>query len=120
LTTDVSGSSYAFGEAFETWIIQECYRLNEYFKKDFRLSYLRTQADVEIDLIMERPGRPDLLVEIKSGDFIREDDVRSLARLAADWDRPYEAQLWSQDVQEKTILGVKCLPWRNGLQQTFM
>jgi predicted AAA+ superfamily ATPase len=120
LTTDVNGSSYAFGEAFETWIIQECYRLNEYFKRDFRLSYLRTQADVEIDLIMERPGRPDLLVEIKSSDFIREDDVKSLARLATAWDRPYDVQLWSQDTQEKTILGVKCLPWRNGLEQTFM
>ena len=50
LGVELSSQSYAFGEAFETWVVQECFRLNEYKKKDFRLSYLRTQSDVEVDL----------------------------------------------------------------------
>ncbi len=119
LRVDLNQKSYAFGEAFETWIVQEVHRMNEYFKKDFRLSYLRTQSDVEVDLILERPGQPDLLVEIKSGDFMREDDAKSMARISADWDRKHEVQVWSQDRHPKTILGVECLYWEDGLKRAF-
>ncbi|PWU12623.1 MAG: ATPase [Bdellovibrio sp.] len=119
LTVDLNPKSYAFGEAFESWIVQECHRFNEYFKMDFRISYLRTQSYVEVDLIFERPGKPDLLVEIKSSDFVTEDDVRSLARIANDWDRKCQAQLWSQDLREKMILDVQCLHWQQGLQKAF-
>ncbi len=119
LSVDLNSSSYAFGEAFETWVVQECFRLNEYFKRDFRLSYLRTQSDVEIDLILERPGQPDLLVEIKSTGFLREEDVKSISKIANAWDRPCQSQVWSQDPSSKTILGVECLSWRIGLRDAF-
>jgi uncharacterized protein len=119
LTMDLPPKTFAFGDAFETWIIQECFRLNEYFKKDFRLSYLRTQSNVEIDLIIERPGQPDLLVEIKSADLIQEQDVKSLVGVSKDWDKECQTQLWSIDKQEKTIQGVECLPWKKGLGNLF-
>lgn len=119
LSIDLNSSSYAFGDAFETWVIQECFRLNEYFKRDFRLSYLRTQSDVEIDLILERPGQSDLLVEIKSSEFIRDDDVKSISKIAGAWDRPCQSQVWSQDPNSKTILGVACLDWKIALGKTF-
>lgn len=119
LSMDLRANTYSFGEAFETWIVQECFRMNEYFKKDFRLSYLRTQSHVEVDIVVERPGRPDLLIEIKSKDSIREDDVKSLAGVAKDWDRERQAQIWSRDEQEKTILGVDCLPWHKALENLF-
>lgn len=119
LRLGVEPGTYAYGEALETWILQECIRLNEYGKCDFRFSYLRTQADVEVDLIIERPGRADLLVEIKSAAQIRDDDTRSLARVADDWDRPREAQIWSLDPREKMIGKVRCLSWREGLSRLF-
>lgn len=119
LSVELVPQSYAFGEAFETWIVQECFRLNEYFKKDFRLSYLRTQFNVEVDVIIERPGLPDVLVEIKSSELISEHDVKSLASVSKDWDRPYSAQVWSRDPQEKKILEVECLPWEKALRNLF-
>lgn len=119
LRVELNPKSYAFGEAFETWIVQEIHRYNEYFRKDFKLSYLRTQANVEVDLIVERPGQKDLLIEIKSSNFIREEDVKPIARIAADWDRDSEAQVLSLDDHDKSILGVKCLPWYNGLRSVF-
>jgi predicted AAA+ superfamily ATPase len=119
LSTELSPKTFAYGEAFETWIVQECFRLNEYFKKDFRLSYLRTQSDVEIDLVFERPGQPDLLVEIKSGTFMQEQDVKSISAVSKDWDQAAESQVWSQDPQEKTILGVSRLPWKTALKNLF-
>ncbi|MCM2281416.1 MAG: AAA family ATPase [Bdellovibrionaceae bacterium] len=119
LRLGVEPGTYAYGEAFESWIIQECVRLNEYGKCDFRFSYLRTQADVEVDLIVARPGSPDLLVEIKSNTLIREDDTRSITRIAEDWDRPVEAQVWSLDSREKMIGSITCLPWQAGLSRLF-
>lgn len=119
LTVQMEARSYAYGEAFETWIVQECFRLNEYGRHDFKLSYLRTQADVEVDLIFERPGKKDLLVEIKSTSRLQEQDASSLARIAADWDRPCEAQVWSLDPREKNIGTIACLPWRAGLDGAF-
>lgn len=59
-------STSAFGEAFEHWIIIELYKEANYQRKDWKFSYLRTKDDVEIDLIIERPGDVPILIEIKS------------------------------------------------------
>src|SRR5262249_44098039 len=56
----------AYGNAFEHFIIAECIRLAEYHRHHYRFSYIRTQEDVEIDLVVERPGKPLLCIEIKS------------------------------------------------------
>ncbi len=119
LGVDMNPQSHAFGEAFETWVVQECFRLNEYKKKDFRLSYLRTQSDVEVDLVIERPGQPDLLIEIKSSSLIKQADTKSILNISTAWDRPCEAQIWSQDPNLKTISEIKCLPWIKGLESLF-
>ncbi len=56
--------STAFGNAFETWFVNECHKRISYLENDYRLSYLRTKDDVEVDLIIERPGKPEVLIEI--------------------------------------------------------
>lgn len=111
--------TYGYGEAFETWVIQECIRLNEYGRHDFRFSYLRTQNDVEIDLIIERPGQPEVLLEIKSTERIQNQHLSSLIRLGRDWDRPHESQVWSLDPHPKTWDGVECMHWTFGLKRIF-
>ena len=60
-----AGTNY-FGDLFEQLVINEFVRLNSYEKRDYRFSYLQSASGVEIDLIVERPGRPLALVEIKS------------------------------------------------------
>jgi hypothetical protein len=59
-----------FGQAFERWVILEVYRLNEYLRKDYVLSFLRTKDDAEIDLIIERPGQKTLLVRWRDRGFV--------------------------------------------------
>ena len=70
----------AFGNAFEHFLILEIARLNDYYQNDYSLSYLRTKDDAEVDLILERPGAPLLLIEIKSTARVTERDVAALAR----------------------------------------
>jgi predicted AAA+ superfamily ATPase len=108
-----------FGRAFESFIILEIFRACEYLQNDFRLSYLRTKDDAEIDIIMERPGEKDLLLEIKSTDRVTEDDIKSIRRFLVDWDRPAEAHVWSLDRLEKKIDGVQVLPWDLGFKKIF-
>ena len=73
-------NTYLYGNAFEHRILQECFYLNEYLKKDFSFYYLMTKDQNEIDLVIERPGKSDILVEIKSAQRIQKRHVSKLCR----------------------------------------
>ena len=106
----------AYGDAFEQWLITEIYRLEHYLKKDWAFSYLRTKDDAEIDLIIDRPGLPLALVEIKSSNQIDEHVIAPLAKLVKDL-LPADAFCLSQDPIPKNIRGIQCLPWQMGLNE---
>ncbi|MEK7790598.1 MAG: DUF4143 domain-containing protein, partial [Deltaproteobacteria bacterium] len=109
-------NTYAFGKAFEHFLIIEIDRLNQYFKKDYRLSYLRTKDNAEINLIIERPGEPTALIEIKSNDHIDERDSRTLERFLKDF-KNAEAFIFSRDPHKKKIGNILAIPWREGLKE---
>lgn len=116
LEEPMHASSYAFGDAFEHFVILEAFRLNEYLRKDYRFSYLRTKDDAEIDLILERPGMPLALVEIKSTDQVDERDTRTLERFLPDFKKA-EAFCLSRDPRPKKIGSVTALPWDQGFRE---
>ena len=111
--------TYAFGSAFEHFIILECHKLNHYFRKGYKFSYLKTKDGLEIDLIVQRPGKKDVLVEIKSTTEIREEHTKKLYHISASWDKACKMQVWSRDTQAQTIKKVKCLYWKTGLKTLF-
>ncbi len=116
LTVELRPQTYAYGHAFEHFVINEVNRLQSYAKKDYRLSYLRTKDGVEIDLIIERPGLKRALVEIKSTERITEDEVRALQHLGKDISNS-EAFCLSLDPTPKKIGEVMCFPWQRGLEE---
>lgn len=116
LTVSIPPSTFAYGNLFEHFVLNEIRRLQSYARKDFRFSYLRTQNDVEIDVIIERPGLPRALVEIKSTDRIQPEDVRALKQLQPDIANS-EAFCLSRDPDAKRVDGIRCLPWSQGLQE---
>ena len=111
--------SYDYGGAFERRILLECFYLNEYLRKDMSFYYLRTKDQNEIDLIVESPGQPDLLVEIKSASQIQKKHVSRLGRFKKDWPQKCAAQIWSRDKTAKIIEGAECLFWREALRALF-
>lgn len=117
LTTGLVENTYGFGKAFEHLVILEVLRLNAYLEKDYRMSYLRTQEGAEIDLILERPGLPLVLVEIKSSRKVDERDIRTLHAFKKDLPPTTEAFCLSRDPIAKVIEGVRLLPWRAGLKE---
>ncbi len=108
----------AYGDAFEHFIITQVLAMCSYFHSEYRLSYLRTKDDAEIDLIIERPGKPLLCIEIKSSDFVREEDLSSFSRLTKDLPN-CEAICVSNERYEKQYNHVHVFPWQIALQKFF-
>lgn len=105
-----------YGEAFEAWFINECHRLNDYQRKDFSFSYLRTKDGVEVDLIIERPGQSAVLVEIKSASKIDERHVRSLRHFSKDFPQA-DMICASQVATPQETDGILVLPWKQAFQK---
>ncbi len=66
LTVPLEPQTKDFGEAFEHFIINECWRLNDYKQLDREFSFYRSEHGAEVDLIIEFPAGETLAVEIKS------------------------------------------------------
>ena len=108
----------SYGQAFEHFIICECYRLNIYFQKDYTLSHYQTSAGGEIDLVLKR-GRRLYAVEIKSTDSPDPVDIRSTARVAQALN-PTKTFLVSQDPVPSQFEDIECVHWREFLKRIFI
>lgn len=114
LNVGIQPRTYQYGHAFEQLVINEINCLQSYYRKDYRLSYLRTGANVEIDLIVERPGMKRAVIEIKSTTSVSKNDLQGLLSLGKDVPNG-ELFCFSMDTMPKIIEGVHCLPWQTGL-----
>jgi len=118
LTLPLLKSTKQYGDAFEHFIILQCKQLASYFHREYRFSYLKTKDDAEVDLVVERPGLPLLLIEIKSSDHVQNAHLSSLKKIARDFG-DCEAICFSCDPYAKQLDGIKILPWEQGVQQYF-
>jgi predicted AAA+ superfamily ATPase len=109
--------TYAYGDTFEQLVTLEILRLSSYRCNDFRFSYLRTKDDVEVDLVIERPGRSTAFVEIKSSTLVPDDVINGLARLIADFPQSVTGYILCQEPQARMLKGIQILPWREGIEE---
>ena len=116
LTVDIQEGTYEFGNLFETFIINEIIRLNSYARKDWQFYYLKTGGGVEVDIVIERPGKPLALIEIKSASSISRRDIKGLQQISRDL-KPCCAYCFSRDIHRKKIDDVMCLPWEKGIKE---
>jgi predicted AAA+ superfamily ATPase len=108
-----------YGKTFEQFVVLEVFRACEYLKNDYRLSYLRTKDGAEVDLVIERPGLPDFLLEIKSTAKVDDRDTKTVCAFLKDWDRKAYANVWSLDTLPKRINGADCFHWKEGFRRLF-
>lgn len=118
LTIPMKKSTSDYGCAFEHFIILECMRLASYYYPEYRFSYIRTKNDVEIDLVVERPGKKILCIEIKSSDNVHEDKLAAFINLVKDLENS-EAICISQEKRARKIGSVTVLPWLDALGKYF-
>lgn len=104
-----------YGDLFEQHVICALRSRNHYENLDFKLNYLRTKSDVEIDLVVTRPGKPLALVEIKSTRQVKREHFSSLVHFADDFPTA-ELFLWSQDPKPQKSGRILALPWQDGIR----
>jgi predicted AAA+ superfamily ATPase len=114
LDVPVRRGTYHFGDLFESFVITQIRTTLEYSLSQYQLSYLRTKDDAELDLIIERGGRPRILVEIKSSATIRPEELSTLKRFASDMKGSVALCLYNGEM-ELQVDSVRCLPWRLGI-----
>lgn len=110
--------SFEYGNLFESFIINEFVRLNEYRRTRFEFSHFRVDDKNEIDLVIEQPGGKVILVEIKSRKNISDREINVLSQLLPSF-KNAKAFCLSQDPERKMIKEVLCLPWREGIAEIF-
>ncbi len=110
LTVDINERTYAFGDAFEHFVIMEIVKNDAYDFPDWQFSYLNTGADREIDLIIDRPGHKTALIEIKSTETILERHAKVLNSLCKDIPDSTSFCV-SRDKNRKLLGSVLCLHW---------
>jgi predicted AAA+ superfamily ATPase len=115
LSIPVKKQTSLYGVLFESWFINECHRLNEYFQLDYKFSYLRTKDDAEIDLIIERPDQSVTLVEIKSTDKIEDRHLKHLKSFKKDFLNANYVCV-SDENKSRTLDGILITPWKNAFK----
>ncbi len=118
LTTPLEPRTIPYGDAFEHFIILEIHKLIHYFPTEYRLSFLMTKAGSEADLVIERPGKPLLCIEIKSTDQIEREALKSFIKLTEDIPNS-EAICLSRDPFLKKFEHVTAYPWQEGIKKIF-
>lgn len=118
LTIPIDEHNYNYGNSFEHFIILEIIRLNDYHLKDFRFSYLRTKDDLEIDLIIDRPGKKKLCIEIKSTQYVDAVDINRYKNIKHDLG---DVDFWflTQEKTKRRVLDFVIFPWKEGLKEIF-
>lgn len=114
----LTSGTYEYGDLFETFIINEFFKLREALEKRWEYSYLRTKDDVEIDLIIQKPRSKPILVEIKSTNHITEDQIDLFIRISRDFPGSQKYVLFTGKTG-KVIKDIRCLPWEEGLKEIF-
>lgn len=108
-------SGQIIGPLFEHFIICELHRLNEYYKKDFNLSYLATQGGLEIDVVVTRPGMKSVLIEIKSSENVKIEQLKHLTTICKDYTE-YEALCFCRETRTRKVGNIIILPWQEGFR----
>ena len=115
---DVTEQTTTYGDLFEQFVFLEFVRLNDIFEKRFKFSYLKTKDNVEVDLIIERPGQPIVLVEIKSSRKVDQNHGDHLIRLQSDF-KNAEMYVLNNSNSASVIKNVKHVNWQKGLKEIF-
>lgn len=119
LTIPLPQKTYEYGKLFEHFIILECFKLANYFYPDHRFSYLRTHDGLELDLVVERPGKPLLMIEIKSSTEVRKDHLKHLSRIAKELGKKAEYICLAQVPLALKFDEISVYPWKEGISLYF-
>lgn len=104
-----------FGELFESFVILELFRKLSYNDLGYKFFYFATEKN-EVDLVIERPGKPLAVVEIKLTkrlDPVKIQHMKAMQKAFID----AEYYCVSQDPVQQKIGNVPALFWKDALEK---
>lgn len=116
INLDIQQGTYDYGRLFEQWVFLEMHRLSVYHHNDWQFSYFESGDGVEIDLVIERPGKPLALIEIKSSFSLKQEQTKTLNRISQEIEGSV-AYCLSNDRDRKKYDNVLCLHWKEGMKE---
>ena len=126
LKNDPIPKTFEYGLLFESFIINEIIRYNEYSRSRFNFSHIKIDESTEVDLVIEKPNGEIILVEIKSTEQIAEHHVKGLSDIYKDFiaskivdANKLSAICISRDETRRKIGDVLCVGWREGVEGLF-
>ena len=112
-------SSSRFGNLFETWLIQELFRLNDYQKANWKFHYWRTNTGMEVDVLLSKGSAdPVYAIEIKSHTAPRELDLKGLLAFEGEYPKT-QLICWCRTPRPYRLGPIHVLPWDQGLKKIF-
>ncbi|OFZ26636.1 MAG: hypothetical protein A2381_16725 [Bdellovibrionales bacterium RIFOXYB1_FULL_37_110] len=118
ISLEVVEGTYDYGKSFEHFIITQIMALHDYMRKDYAFAYLKTKDGAEVDLIVERPGMPLALIEIKSTNRIDTGELNTLKNFVKDF-KNAQGFCLSRDPIRQKIDKVEILPWQDGIKEVL-
>ena len=110
--------TFAYGKAFEHYVITQIFFLNHYLETDYKLYYLKTKDGAEIDLIIEKPDSSLICIEIKSTENSTPINTTNLRNLAEDL-KCRDQFCLSQDPVTREKDTVIYMHWKDGIELIF-
>lgn len=115
LHTEITFTSKRSGKLFESFIMQEIYRINSYFRLDYSMHYWRTNHGSEVDLILQKTAyHPPIAIGIKLSDIVKEQDLTSLKKFKEE-EPSAKLLCFCRTSNPYSIGDVKILPWQEGI-----
>ena len=106
-----------YGKLFESWVVQEFFRWNDYLQTDFKFSYWRTNSGSEVDLIVSRgAGQPLAAIEIKSGTQIDAKNLHGLQAFAEEYPKVPRFCACRTPLAYSLPQNIEVCPWQSALQ----
>ncbi|MFH0946335.1 MAG: DUF4143 domain-containing protein [Planctomycetota bacterium] len=117
IRSELRPHTYRYGKLFETLVVNEVQRRNDYEDLGYRLYYWRTNSGREVDLILARgPADPPCAIEIKSDSAPTEADMRGLRSFRSE--NPTAKLFCFCTTPRAYRFGdVKVVPWQDGLRE---
>ena len=116
LEIELKKSSFRYGKLFETFLIQELVRHNDYLERGLRFFYWRDKNGCEVDIVIARSAsQPLAAVEIKSGADISDEDLLGLGSFHDDYPKIPRYCFCQTPRSYLLPSGITVLPWRDGL-----
>ena len=119
LNTELRPGSYRYGKLFETFIVNELIRANDYNEAGYRFHYWRTNTGQEVDLVLSRgPQDVPVAIEIKSQLSPGESDLKGLIAFASE-NGTAKLLCLCRTSREYSVGAILVMPWQQGIQGLF-